>query len=606
MKKVRNKIFVLVGVLMLGLSGIVYGQKGDVKLAEEYFQNQEYSKAKEIYSKLAKNKHGQQEIYYQYVQTLKQLKEYDEAQKYIKRQINNTTENLQYRIDYGLLYLDKNAEQEAQKYFKKLFAELRQNPIAVDQVTVYLLNEKQIALAEELYIQARQAGTGKYYYELASIYRLQNKKQQMLGEILGSVEGGIVQLDLVKNMLQNYLNEPEDYEMLDRELLNKVQQRPDDILYSELLIWSNLQQKSFYAAFIQSKAIDKRMDNGGTKSMEVGLIAYSNKDYESAKEIFEFIVKEFPGAINYIAAKMYMIKSKEEVVKNTFPVNIEEIRSLVEDYKSFMRENRNNYQAMTTSKNLALLYAFYLDNSDSAIVILNNAIAHPRQDPKFVAQCKLDLGDIYLFRSEPWEATLLYSQVEKSEKDQPLGHEAKLKNAKLNYFKGDFDLAQEHLDVLKLATSREIANDAMDLSLLIQDNIGLDTTTEAMEEYAKADLLMYQNKYDEAMAMLDQMLSKWKGHSLTDDILMTKAKIAEKRGEFKIALQNLEEVMLNHRFDVNGDKAWFKAAKIYEENIGDKDKAMELYQSLLVNFPASIHTVEARKRFRQLRGDLVN
>lgn len=592
--------------ILLGISAEVSAQEDKMKLAEEYYTNQEYDKARDIYSRLAKDKQNQVKIYRNYLSTLKQLKSYDEAQKYVKKLMSADRNNLVYKIDYGRLYFDKNEKQEGEKYFRKFFSEIKQSPVLVEQGMVYLLNEKEIGLAEELLLQAREAGTGKYNYELAAIYRQQNKKQQMLGEILNSVEGNLMQVDIVKNMLQSYLNEPEDYEMLDKELLLKVQSKPDDMLYSELLIWSNIQQKNFYAAFIQSKAIDKKTNSGGAKSMEVGLIAFSNKDYESSQEIFEYIVKDFAGGPNYIPAKMYMIRSKEEVIKNTFPVNIQHIKSLVEDYRSFIEENKNNYQAMTTSRNLALLYAFYLDNTDSAITILNQAIATPRQDPKFVAQCKLDLGDIYLFRSEPWEATLLYSQVEKSEKEQPLGHEAKLKNAKLNYFKGDFELAQEHLDVLKLATSREIANDAMELSLLIQDNIGLDSTTEAMEDYAKAELLLYQNKYEQAVQLLNQMLVKWKGHSITDEILMTKAKIAEKQGDFAAALENLEEVMKNYRFDVNGDKAWFKAALIYEEKMGNTAKAMELYQSLLVNFPASIHTVEARKRFRKLRGDVVN
>jgi TolA-binding protein len=216
------------------------------------------------------------------------------------------------------------------------------------------------------------------------------------------------------------------------------------------------------------------------------------------------------------------------------------------------------------------------------------------------------LGDIYLLKSEPWEATLLYSQVEKTHKEMQLGHEAKLRNAKLSYYKGDFELAQEHLDILKLATSREIANDAMDLSLLITDNTGLDSSTTALAEYAASELLIFQNKLDQAQGKLDQMLRKYQGHSLTDEIYFLKANIYMKVGNFQQAITNLGQIVANPQYDILSDDALFLMAKIYEENLNDKEKAKELYNSLLVKYPGSIFTVDARKRFRKLRGDVVN
>jgi hypothetical protein len=70
---------------------------------------------------------------------------------------------------------------------------------------------------------------------------------------------------------------------------------------------------------------------------------------------------------------------------------------------------------------------------------------------------------------------LLYSQVEKSNKEQPIGYEAKLRNAKLSYYKGDFELAQGPSGYSEDGHLPRIANDAMDLSLLIKDNMAMDT-----------------------------------------------------------------------------------------------------------------------------------
>ncbi|MFC0185221.1 tol-pal system YbgF family protein [Pseudarcicella hirudinis] len=238
--------------------------------------------------------------------------------------------------------------------------------------------------------------------------------------------------------------------------------------------------------------------------------------------------------------------------------------------------------------------------------MLTNAIKLGTADQIFVDKCKLDLGDIYLLKSEPWEATLIYSQVEKSEKDSPLGYDAKLRNAKLNYFRGDFELSKEVLDILKQATTREIANDAMQLSLLIQDNTGMDSTEMAMKAYASVELLLFQNRTSEAIDELTRMLAKYEGHSLTDEVLFLRAKTYLKLGDVQNAMKDLETIRQKFSTDILGDDAEFNLAKIYEEKLKQPDKAMELYRELLQKYPGSIYGSEARKKIRNLRGDAIN
>ena len=229
----------------------------------------------------------------------------------------------------------------------------------------------------------------------------------------------------------------------------------------------------------------------------------------------------------------------------------------------------------------------------------------PRVRPEIVGEAKIILADIYLLQGEPWESTLLYSQVEKAHKEQPLGHEAKLRNAKLSYYKGDFELAQSHLDILKLATSREIANDALDLSLLIIDNTGLDTSAAALKEYAAIDFLVFQHKEEEALAALDKLLAKYPGHSLTDEIYYQKAEMLYKLGRFEQAAQNLQLIIALPKSDILSDDALFLLAKLNEENLSQPQQAQELYNQLLVKHPGSVFVAEARKRLRKLRGDKV-
>jgi outer membrane protein assembly factor BamD (BamD/ComL family) len=200
---------------------------------------------------------------------------------------------------------------------------------------------------------------------------------------------------------------------------------------------------------------------------------------------------------------------------------------------------------------------------------------------------------------------LLYYQVEKTQKEQPLGYEAKLRNAKVSYYKGEFELAKEHLDVLKIATTREIANDALYLSLLIRDNLIEDSTGALLSSYSGISLLLYQNKYQQALDSLQAMLIQYPNSTLTDDIYFEQAKIYRKIGQFDSAIEALKFIMKNFPDEMITDDALMLLANIYDEDLKEKEKAKEVYQTIFVNYPNSVFSDQARKRFRTLRGDKI-
>jgi TolA-binding protein len=280
--------------------------------------------------------------------------------------------------------------------------------------------------------------------------------------------------------------------------------------------------------------------------------------------------------------------------------------ALEQKYKNLLKELGKNPSTMPLLQNLAHLQAFYLDKTDEAIDLLEEAIKIPNVQTKLQAQCKLELADIYLFSGEQWEATLLYSQVEKAFKNEPLGHEAKFRNAKLSFYIGEFGWAKTQLDILKAATSKLIANDAMELSLLISDNTDADSNTTALSMYSRADLLVYRNQYDTALIVLDSLEKDFPGHPIIDDVLFKKAEISMKEGHFDKAANYYSSIIKDYTFGLLGDDATFNLAKLYENQLNDKTKAQQLYQDLMTNYPGSLYVVEARKRFRALRNDPVN
>ena len=580
-------------------------QSNQVLLANEYFNEGEVEKAMTLYEDLADNYRNIPHIHNNYFSLLLGIRDFGKAEKYISKVLKRFPDNTNYVLDRGLIFHEKGDESGVKKYYEDYIKRISSDVYKTRVAANYFINKQLIDYAILAYQESRKTTGNNFDHalQLANLYRLVNDKILMAEEYLNFINTNPANLHYVKNSLQRYLSEPEDLENLERSLISKVQQEPDNEIYTELLIWTYLQQKNFYGAFIQARALDKRKQTEASNVMNIGRIALDNNDYKTAILIYEHVIDQFPRSFNSIVAKLNRIRARELQVKDSFPIQIADIRALINDYDQFVKQIGQNRAAQDALHNKALLHAFYLDEKDSAIRILNKIIEAPRSNPELIAQSKLDLGDIYILTGSPWESSLLYSQVEKAMKETNLGYDAKLRNARLSYFRGDFLLAQEHLDILKTATTREIANDAMGLSIFIKDNTAQDSTDVAMQEYSNVELLLFQNKPADAASKILAMLETFEGHSITDDLHLLMADLLKRRGDFAGAVEHLKIIVDEHYFDILGDDAYFELGNIYENQLADKENAMEVYRDFLVKYPGSIYSVEARKRFRSLRGD---
>ena len=580
----------------------------DIKLANQYYAEGDVDKAIHLYNNLARNPKNIPQIHSNYYKILLNNGRFEEAEKYIKKALKYYPNNVNYKIDRGLLFVQQNQEDKERSYYQKLIKEISGDEFQVRMAAQHFGRNQLYEYARETYLIARKKSGEPYTYalQLANIYRMLNMKNEMIEEYLNFAEERPGQLNSIKNILQNLLTEPEDVESFKNLMIEKVQKRPNNANYSDLLIWAFIQQKDFYSAFIQARAVDKRNDLGGTALIKIGQIALENNDYRNSIRIFNYVIDSYPETHNYQIARRLAIQSKEEKIKNTFPVVEEEIRQLITDYSELVNEIGINRYTVIALRSKALLHAFYLDEHEEAIKILEDIIKYPRMKKSIIDQSKLDLGDIYLLIGQPWESTLLYFQVEKSSKDSPLGYEAKLKNAKLSYYKGEFGLAMDHLNVLKLATSRQIANDAMKLSLLIKDNTALDTSDVNMVRYAFIDLLNFQNKKYQALDSIGSLKHDITGHPLYDEVIWLEANIRLELAEYENAEKLLIEISENYSQDILADDALFLLGKVYDDYLDSFDLAMEIYTKILREYPGSIFVVDARKRLRELRGDFAN
>ena len=607
----KFKILLLVFVVSFGTTNALAQKKHtDHKLADQYFSNKEYNKAVIYYQKIF-DKTPTANYYNRLFSCFINLKEYKNAEKLVKRQIRKHAFELYYYTDLGYLYELAEQPSKSKNAYENAIKILTPNNQQIIELANGYLKYKKNNYAIDTYKKGRKLlkGTYPFNFELAQVHYSDGNIKAMINEYLDLLEYQESYIQSVQNALQTTLSSDDDGEqkkLLKTLLIDKVQKKAEKKVFSEMLIWVYIQNKNFGGAFIQAKAIDKREKELGKRIHALANLCLENKDYKNAIKCYQYLIDKGPENYYYLSSKMDLVNVYNQKILNAKTYTNEDLSSLENIYLSTISELGKTAQTVSLLQGLAHLQAFYLHQIDEAVSLLNEIINLPRIKLHDKAKSKLELADVLLFTGEIWEASLLYSQVEKDFKHDRLGEIAKFKNAKISFYTGDFSWSKTQLDVLKASTSKLIANDAMQLSILITDNIGIDTTEAPLLMFAIADLLAYQNKNMEALAMLDSLKLAFPNHTIADDILYKRYEINFKQKKYEKASINLNDLIANFAYDILADDAIYNLALLYDNYLADEAKAAENYKKILFDYKDSIYIVNARKRYRELVKDVDN
>jgi tetratricopeptide (TPR) repeat protein len=577
----------------------------DARLAQQYYQNGEYEKASVLFERLYRANELQDFYFDRYVECLLSLEQYDDAEKAIKKELKKYPDRLSFYVSLGNLYERQLRTNEANAEYEKAVKNL-----PADRAMVVKLAQSFMQLAKyDLAIATYEKGAkmlqddGTFSYNLGDLYRRQGNSPLMVESYLNSLQKNPGRLVSLQTIFQRYFSKA-DFEELQTQLFTRIQEDQEGIYYLELLAWVFIQQKDYKNALRQIKALDRQLRETGLRVFQFAETVANDKDYDTAIDAYSYIITEKgPTTPIYVESKRQLLRCKREKLVEDYTYTRDEILALEQEYLQFLDEFGRTRNTAAIMLELSELQAYYLNDMEKAILLLQEMISMPGVQAAVQARGKLALADYFLIQGERWESTLLYSQVDKAFEDDILGHEARFRNAKLSYYFGDFEWAQSQFEVLKASTSKLIANDALDLSVFIMDNLGLDTTAESLSLYAEADLLIFQNRFDEAFAKLDELLFRFPSHSLEDDVLYAKAQVYKKKREYAAAAELLQTITEKHVEEIRADNALFELAELYELKLGEPEKAKELYEKLFMDFSNSTFAVEARKRFRKLRGD---
>lgn len=581
------------------------------KLALEYFKNEEYEKAADLYAELYRQT-GTRTHFDYLIKSLVALEEYSKAIKAVKQQIKQYPEDPNYEVDLGMLYKREGNPGKANKIFADLIEDLPNSQSVISKLGNHFVSYREYDWAIETYKagQKKIRGTYGFHTELADAYFYLSQYPEMVNEYVALLGESDQFSNTVQNRLQYLLFNDVDGSLgttVENGFIAASQRQPNRTVYHDMLVWFYVQKKQFEKAFIHANALDKRFEEDGHRLFELGDLALSNKDVATAIKCFEAVMDKGTESPYYFEGRGRLLKSKLEKLKLTARDENEQVlQTLSGGYSQAIHESGITVPAFDMVLEYAHVLNFYMHLPDSAINLLDTMLDLPKLRSTQKNEAEMLKGDCYLTTGDIWEANLIFAKIEKYNSHNPFGHEAKFRRARIAYFSGNFEFAETLLNILKASTSKLISNDAFALSQLINDNTALDTSLQAMSMYATADFLFFQHKDSLAFINLDSITELFPGHSLSDEVLFRKAKFYEDNQQFDSAAVYYQLVVDRYSYDVLADNACFSLGVIYETKLQDSEKAQFFFKKILTDFPSSIFVPEARARFRKLRGDKFN
>lgn len=578
----------------------------DEKLARELYYKKDYEKARDIYKNLY-DTYGQTSYFNQYADCLILTGDLEAAEKAYKSFLKKNPKNWKSHVDLAYVYQQQGDNPKAVKYLNKMIKDVPDTRNAITEVTNLLrvrnFNDVAISLFDR---GAKNPDINNSFslekaYTYNSMLDFENATECYLQYLKEKPE----QYEMVRNRLRTMMLYDLNGNVSDvvrMALLRKTQEEPENEEFSSLLMWYSLQEQDYALALMQLKALDRRGKNDYERDiLYVAQIAGDNKQFDIAIEAYDYVLKKSGEGVFYVQATVGFIKNSYEKARaegnhdKSFYENLS--RKIDDAFEKIGYTNAMMPLVLVQSD----ILAFELGRYDDAKALLNRALDLGFL-PQTNAELKMKLADIYLLTDEVWEATLLYSQVEKSMKNEPIAHEARFKNAQLRYFIGEFEWANAALDVLKAATSKLVANDAMTLSLTISDNLEYDTI--ALKRIAKADYYIYQRKYGLANVVLDSVAAYNPNEVSLPNVFYRKAKIAINEGDYELADSLYKRVYEGYADSYIADEALVEDAQLLEGQLNRKEEAMECYSRLFDYYTASIYVAQARKSYRRLRDEI--
>jgi tetratricopeptide (TPR) repeat protein len=615
-RTVRNTLYpgllLFLAGLMVGLyAPPLHAQKSDeaqlrqFQRANQYLRTGETERAIKLLEDLHDEAPENTAFYRKLKEAYEDVKRYDDALRLVDERMASSPTVSLWSEKACLLYLKEEVERANDTWDRAI----QQAPNRVDTYrTVYetLVGLRHFRKAISVLKEGRTTldRPDAFRTELAQLFGLDGQFEKTMQEYTALLADAPQRVSYVRNRLQTFVEQGQGIEASIRVLQQTIEDAPLNPAYRELLAWLHMEQNDYAAAYDVYRALDRLQEQDGTVLFEFAQKAADAQRYDVATQACEAILERHPDA----SVAPQVQKTLGDLYREWADADAEGLASTPDT--SRYDQARAAYETFLQSypghpdypKGLLRLGTLHLDAYhalDKAQSTLEQLVTNHSQ-AQVAEKGQYHRARIALLRDSLDRARVLFSRLADNAQESDLADRARYELGRLHFYRGEFDAAMARAKATSQNPAADVANDAIELKTLLQENRGPDSLDTALKTFAQAQLSARQRAHEKALATLDSLLALHPRHPLADNARFQQGTTSLARRDTAAALEAFRAVPERHPRSPYADRSLFRAGKLLEAR-GQSAAAVEIYNRLLTEYPTSLLAGDARGRLRTLQ-----
>ncbi len=586
---------------------------GKFRLADAYLRAGQTDRALGLLEDLLADDPDSFPVYDKLKEAYVTAKRFDDALRLVEERIARTARTPNLLAELGRLhFLDGDMEAANEAWQNALDAAPDRastyQQVSAAQITARLYDE---AVATLIAGRERLNDATRFRVRLADLYGRTNKHELAFEEYAALITDDPQRLDFVQSRIGQMLEQDGADAAFTAALERLIRREPLVLPYRELAAWLYAETGDFGSALDAVRALDRLRSEEGQSLFAFAESALSAEAFDEALAAYQIVLDRHadgPMAPLALLSTALLHERRAEVNgERAFDPGGNRIPAADYDeslarYEAFLRGHPTHPNQPIALRRLAGLQKDVFRDYGQAEALLRDILLRYPNGP-IAARAQLDLGEVAILRDDLVAARTAFTSVEEGERIGEAAELARLELARLAFYEGQFETAKLRTQAMNRNTATDVANDAIELKLLVSENTGPDSTNTPLRTFARARLLQRQQRPALALAAVDSLLADAPGHKLSDEAHFLRAELLRALGRTDEALAALDAFPGQFADSHLADRAVFTFAEIHERDLADPQAAVAAYSDLLARYPGSLLAPEARARIRRLRGD---
>jgi len=586
-----------------------------IMLAQSFEQAGDYDRAAILFEEIYSLQPQNYQVFESLNRVYTQSKKYESSVKLIESRLKQNSKDINLYGMLGTTYYLMGDEQKAYETWEDGIRISPENQMNYRVIANYAIQRRAFDKAIEYFKRGKAISQNPemYSYDLANIYSLTMQFKEAAEEYCFILSVQPTQLSAVENRILSYSNKP-------GALLQTIEvfedwNKGDNITYDYLLSRLYMEAKSFDKAYSLYLHIDERQQNKGLELYNYAQIVFNEGEYQLAAKVYEDIIKKYPESPYSSGSKLGYAKTLEAILEKetasanpkwkpfSEPIITDTIKTnnVIRSYQDLTKMYPNSEIAFESYFRIGKIYFTKLNNLNEAKIYFERILKDASLS-RFAVESLEQLGKIFLIEGDLVKAKESFERLIKNGRAAEENRNyAKFQLARISLFDGDFPQAKERLNSIISNLKDNAANDAIELSLLL--NTASNDSSNLLK-FGKAEFLTEQRKFAEASEHYRSISSDPNAFILHHISKIREAEVELAMNNLDNSLNLLDKIVQEAEKNIYADKALYLLGKIYHYGKLNYPKAIESYELLLAKFPNSVYQDDSRDAIVELRNKL--